>query len=97
MSNKAPQAPSPFQTIDPAALDRVSGGAAAASSDNEAVLSALTGILDSIKSISSSQQQGGFGATEMMMFMMMLQNRGPQVVQAPPSQPFTCGNGVILK
>jgi len=96
MSTKAPQ--DPFQTIDPTALAQVSGGAAAPTDNNEAVLSALTGILDSIESIASNQNQGGFGPTEMMMFMMMLQNRNqPQAVLQTSGQPFTHGNGIILK
>jgi hypothetical protein len=94
------QAPDPFQSIDPTALAQVSGGAGA-STDNEAVMTALDSILDSIKSITSNQNQGGFGATEMMMFMMMLQGRSgsSQYVHATPTaQPFTCGTGsVILK
>jgi hypothetical protein len=95
------QAPDPFQTIAPTALAQVSGGAAAATSDNEAVMTALDSILDSIKSISNNQSQGGFGTTEMMMFMMMLQGRSgasQYVHAAPTTQPFTCGTGsVILK
>lgn len=94
------QPPDPFQTIDPTALAQVSGGAGA-STDNEAVMTALDSILDSIKSISSNQNQGGFGPTEMMMFMMMLQGRSGSsqyVHAAQPVQPFVCGNGsVILK
>lgn len=92
------QAPDPFQTIDPTALAQVSGGAGA-STDNEAVMTALDSILDSIKSISSNQNQGGFGPTEMMMFMMMLQGRNgsSQYVHAAPTvQPFTCGTGTTI-
>jgi len=102
MSKQAPEDKTdPFQSIDPTALAQVSGGAGA-STDNEAVMTALDSILDSIKSITSNQSQGGgFGATEMMMFMMMLQGRNgsSQYVHAvPTAQPFTCGTGsVILK
>lgn len=76
-----------LQTIDPAALDTVSGGASRASSggeDNSAVTAALTGILDSLSSLKNNQQSG-FGMNEMMLFMMMM-NRGSQqqVVAAQP-------------
>ena len=75
-------------TIDPTALDTVSGGASRASSggdDNSAVMTALTGILDSLSSLSRNQQQSGFGMNEMMLMMMMM-NRGnqQQVVAAQP-------------
>ena len=77
-----------LQTIDPTALDKVSGGASRSSSsggDDTAITAALTGILDSISSLSRGNQQSGFGMNEMMMFMMMM-NRGnqQQVVAAQP-------------
>ena len=69
--------PDDFQTIDPAALTNVAGGKAtsSSSSDSSAVMSALTGILDSLGSLASSRQNSGFGAQEMMLFMMMMQQR----------------------
>jgi hypothetical protein len=83
--------PSPkdtLETIDPTALTQVAGGKAAASSssgDNDAVMTALSGILDSLSSIAKSNQSSGFGANEMMLFMMMMQQRNaPQVVSAAP-------------
>lgn len=92
MSNKTPD---PFQTIDPTALAQVSGGSA---SSDDAVLNALNGVLDSIKSLSNQQSQGGFGPTEMMLFMMMLQGRNqpPYVQAAPGVQPFVCGDGYAV-
>jgi hypothetical protein len=97
-----PQQPEALQTIDPTALASVSGGAsrtpAAASSSgggggDEAVLSALTGILDSLSSLANQPRQG-FGAQEMMLFMMMMQQRNGavQVVQQP-SLPMIYTNG----
>jgi O-acetylhomoserine/O-acetylserine sulfhydrylase-like pyridoxal-dependent enzyme len=97
MSKKQPE---PLQTIDPTALAQVSGGAGApaASSGNEAVMTALTGILDSIKSLAGSQSQGGFGPTEMMLMMMMMQQGhgrgGAQVVaQQPNNWTYDASNG----
>jgi hypothetical protein len=87
MSKQPPQEALP--TIDPAALSNVSGGAARGSSSggdsDAAVMQALTGIMDSLQSIASSNQ-GGFGPTEMMMFMMMMGGGGgpsPAQVVAP--------------
>jgi len=78
-----------LQTIDPTALSQVAGGAKASSGggDDAAVMTALTGILDSLKSI-ATPQNNGFGAQEAMIFMMMMQQRNAgQVVAAAPAQP----------
>lgn len=71
-----------LQTIDPLALAGVAGGKARTSSETDpAVMTALTGILDSLSSLSKSNQSSGFGAQEMMLFMMMMQQHdAPQVV-----------------
>ena len=84
--------PDDFQTIDPTALTNVAGGKASSSSgsgDNAAVMSALTGILDSLSSLASSRQNSGFGAQEMMLFMMMMQqhNSGPAMSTAHAPAP----------
>lgn len=81
---KAEPAPTELQTIDPTALANVSGGAGGT---DPAVMQALTGVLDSLQSLSNQRQQGGgFGPTEMMMFMMMMggRNNQPQVVAQAP-------------
>ncbi len=88
MSSKKP-APEPIaalQTIDPTALAQVSGGAGTSSTD-QAVMTALTGVLDSLKSLATQNQGGGFGPTEMMMFMMMMQGRGGSGAQVVAPQP----------
>src|SRR5687768_11436461 len=75
-----------LETIDPTALTHVAGGARGASSagdDSSAVTLALTGILDSIKSLASQQNNSSFGAPEMMLMMMMMQRGGGQVAAAP--------------
>jgi hypothetical protein len=70
-----------LQTIDPAALAQVSGGAAAPASNNEQVLTALTGILESIQSL-ATQPSRGFSQQEMMLLMMMMQQRNQQQLAA---------------
>lgn len=70
-----------LQTIDPSVLAGIAGGKAASSERDPAVMTALTGILDSLSSLSKSNGSSGFGAQEMMLFMMMMQQRNtPQVV-----------------
>jgi len=85
MSNpKAPKATptaprDQLQTIDPTALAQVSGGAATTTSSNDQVLTALTGILDSLQSLASQRTNGGgFNQQEMLMLMMMMQQRNQQ-------------------
>jgi hypothetical protein len=73
-------------TLDLDALSTVTGGAPA---DNAAVTSALTSILDSVKTLSTQQtQQKGFGTNEMLMFMMLSQRKeqSAPVVVAPPGR-----------
>jgi len=75
-----------LQTIDPAALAQVSGGAtttATTSSSNDQVLTALTGILDSLKTITGSQNNGGFNTQEMVMLMLIMQQRNQQYAVFP--------------
>lgn len=69
-----------LETIDPAALARVSGGATATAttSTDDQLLTALGGILDSIKSIATQNNNGGINPQEMLLFMMMLQQRNQQ-------------------
>jgi hypothetical protein len=72
-----------LQTIDPVALATVSGGAS--SGTDPAVMQALTGVLDSLKSLGQNNQQSGMDPTMMMMMMMMMGGRGsaPTVAAAP--------------
>jgi hypothetical protein len=78
----------PLETIDPTALTNVSGGASRnASSDDgsAAIMTALTGILDSIKSIATNQNQG-MSSTDMFLMMMMMQNRSGVTAPAVAAQ-----------
>ncbi|HET9626009.1 MAG TPA: hypothetical protein VFP84_31830 [Kofleriaceae bacterium] len=81
----------PLQTIDPTALAHVSGGAvtSTATTSNDQLATALTGILNSIQSL-GQQRQGGFGLnpTEMLMFMMVMQQRNEQNVAAATGYPW---------
>jgi hypothetical protein len=79
--SKSKQPPAdPFQSIDPAALGTVSGGAGAG---NAEVMGALSGILDSVKSLATQQNSGGMDPMMMMMMMMMMGggNSGPAPAQ----------------
>lgn len=75
--------------IDPVALHQVTGGT---SSDTSGLISQLTGILDSVKSINKVSSQNGINPQEMMLFMMLMQQRNQsqqtvQVAAAPPWWP----------
>lgn len=81
-----------LQTIDPAALAQVSGGAATTTSTgSDQVLTALTGILDSIHSLANQNNRGGFNQQEMLMLMMIMQQRNQQraAVAAPSPWPWS--------
>jgi hypothetical protein len=74
-----------LQTIDPAALAQVSGGAATTptpTTTNDQLLTALTGILDSIQSLAKQNTGGGFNQQEMFLLMMMMQQRNQQAAAA---------------
>lgn len=93
-----------LQTIDPTALAAVSGGArsgrSATSADSssggggssDAVLGALTGILDSLQSL-TKQRSPGFNPEEMMMFMMMMGQRNNAVQVVQPALPVIYADG----
>jgi len=82
--------PDPFQSIDLAQLDRVSGGAARVTARtggaDDAVMQALTQITSSIKDLASSQ---GSGMDPMMMMMMMMMGGGGGggAAAPPPAAP----------
>jgi hypothetical protein len=84
--------PDQLQTIDLAALAQVSGGAVAApaTGGNDEILTALSGILQSIQSIAGQQSNGGgFNQQEMLMMMMIMQRnqqQAPVTVASPPWQ-----------
>jgi len=69
-----------LQTIDPAALAQVSGGTTTTTSaGNDQVLTALTGILNSLQSLAGQQSNhSGFNPQEMMMLMMVMEQRNQQ-------------------
>jgi len=60
--------------IDPAALAQVTGG----TSETNALVGQLTGLLDSIKQIKNVGAQNGINPQEMMLFMMLMQQRNAQ-------------------
>ena len=68
--------PDELQTIDTAALAQVSGGVAQVPPTTaDPILSALTDILDSLKTLSQQNTggSGGLNQQEMLMFMMVMQ------------------------
>jgi hypothetical protein len=74
--------PDQLQTIDPAALAQVSGGTVSTTA-NDQVMTALSGILDSLQSLASQQSNGGgINQQEMLMLMMMMQQRNQQAAVA---------------
>ncbi|HEY0193399.1 MAG TPA: hypothetical protein VGC42_19920 [Kofleriaceae bacterium] len=75
-----------FQTIDPTALAQVSGGTAAPATSQDDVLTALTGILNSLQSMTQQNSNGGFNSTEMFMMMMVMNQRNQQ--QGPVASPW---------
>ena len=96
--------PQALQTIDPTALAGVSGGrtrtasgssSSSSTSGDDATLTALTGILDSLKDLNNSRNSSGFGLNEMMLLMMVMgrNNQSPTVVTtgAPAISPWGYG------
>lgn len=106
MSKKRTPEPQALQTIDPTTLANVSGGrtrtasgsssssSSSSGSVDDATLTALTGILDSLKSLNSNRNSG-FGTNEMLLLMMVMGrgNQQPTVVTtgAPPMSPWGYG------
>lgn len=81
-----------LQTIDPTALAQVSGGArtTTSTSADDATLTALAGIQDSLTSLANQNSGGGGFSNEMLLIMMMMMNRNsqPTVVQSAPASPW---------
>jgi hypothetical protein len=75
--------PDELQTIDTAALAQVSGGVAQVPPTTaDPILSALTDILDSLKTLRQQNTGGGFNQQELLMLMMMMQQRNQQQAAA---------------
>ena len=76
-----------FQTIDPNALTNVSGGTTTTSggSSDDQLMTALSGILDSVQQLGQNNQNQ-IGMPEMMMMMMMMSrnNQSSAAAAAPP-------------
>jgi hypothetical protein len=87
----------PFMSIDDAQLANVAGGSARvtarASGANDQLMTMLTSIGDSIKSLASNQGQSGQDPMQMMMMMMMMGGMGgggggaPAQAAPPPPPP----------
>jgi len=73
-------------SIDTAALAQVTGGTS--SYDSTGLVSALNGLLDSVKQIQTTSQQNGINPQDMMLFMMLMQRQQQSsqvtVASSPP-------------
>jgi hypothetical protein len=94
MSNKKDQ--DPFMSIDPNQLANVAGGAARVTARggaaNDQLLTMMTSIGDSIKSLAANKSDGGMDPMMMMMMMMMMGGGGgggaaPAAAPPPPQPP----------
>jgi len=76
--------PQELQTIDTAALAQVSGGVAQVppTTSTDPLLTALSDILDSLKTLGQQNTGGGINQQEMLMFMIMMQQRNQQAAAA---------------
>ena len=84
--SKPPKPPKPEElpaTIDPAALAQVTGG----TSDSTGLISALNGLLDSVKQIQTTSKANGINPQEMMLFMMLMQRQREPTVTVATAQP----------
>lgn len=89
MSNKPRHAPAPteLQSISSTDLANVAGGAGStttptATTSNEEVMTALTGILDSIKSLAAQPTSSALNQQEMFLLMMLMKQRNDQQLAA---------------
>lgn len=84
--SKPPPPEDQLAAIDPAALAQVTGGTA--SYDSTGLVSALNGLLDSVKQIQNTSKQNGINPQDMMLFMMLMQRQQQSatttVAAAPP-------------
>ncbi len=87
---------SDLSSIDPIALSTVTGGAARVTARqgaaNQELLTMMSSIGDSIKSLAANQSAGGMDPMMMMVMMMMMGGgggggAGPSAPPAPPPQP----------
>jgi hypothetical protein len=85
----APAAADPFQSIDPSQLSNVAGGAARVTARSggadQQLMTMMTSIGDSIKSLASQKPDDGM--SQMMMMMMMMGGMGGGGAAQPAPQP----------
>ena len=92
MSKPPPKIPD-LPSIDPAALAAVTGG----TSDSTGLISALNGLLDSVKQIKATSQANGINPQDMMLFMMLMQRQreGTAVTVATAPPWWSGGNWIV--
>jgi len=88
--SKPPSEPS---TIDPAALAQVTGG----TSDSSSLVTALNGLLDSVKQIQKTSQANGINPQDMMLFMMLMQRQRESSVTVATAPPWWTQGGWYIQ
>jgi hypothetical protein len=89
-----PPKPEELAAIDPAALAQVTGGTA--SYDSTGLVSALNGLLDSVKQIQNTSQQNGINPQDMMLFMMLMQRQQQTTTTVAAAPPWWAQNGTWI-
>lgn len=93
MSKPPPEVPD-LTSIDPAALAAVTGG----TSDSTGLISALNGLLDSVKQIQTTSKANGINPQDMMLFMMLMQRQQQSAaVTVSASPPWWSGGGWYIR
>jgi hypothetical protein len=92
--SKPPKPEDQLAAIDPTALAQVTGGTA--SYDSTGLVSALNGLLDSVKQIQTTSQQNGINPQDMMLFMMLMQRQQQQSVTVAAAPPWWAQNGTWI-
>ena len=93
MSKPPPKIPD-LPSIDPATLAQVTGG----TSDSTGLISALNGLLDSVKQIRSTSQANGINPQDMMLFMMLMQRQQQSAaVTVSAAPPWWSGGGWYVR
>jgi hypothetical protein len=92
--SKPPKPEEQLAAIDPTALAQVTGGTA--SYDSTGLVSALNGLLDSVKQIQNTSQQNGINPQDMMLFMMLMQRQQQSTTTVAAAPPWWAQSGTWI-
>lgn len=92
--SKPPKPDEALAAIDPTALAQVTGGTS--SSDSTGLISALNGLLDSVKQIQNTSQQNGINPQDMMLFMMLMQRQQQSTTTVAAAPPWWANSGTWI-